>query len=263
MDQSDSSNNIELAVFTVPGMVAFEGQHHLLHIHEARYQQMVRYCVENRCLLGLSYPKQSKLVSSEYENGPVSSPKKKLAYQKAHEILGAGYLNIIKELDDGRFLIAVSVKRRVKILNIKQSLPFIIADAELIPSRIDNQGLAEHTFQRLKSISRDILGDKFIHFEKRVPSFVWERQDLQALLVRVMEWFRLEGHELQSLLEQELIEDRAASFIDVMELYYNQLRSRADHELDSLDFKKESSKLLSPFLQAGDNVIKVNFGKVK
>ncbi len=261
MDQYDPSHKLEMAVFTIPGMVAFEGQHHLLHIFEPRYQKMVKYCVENRSLLGLALPKYPSATGNGAELD-IKPNQKKIPYFQANKILSAGLVNIVKELEDGRFLIAVSIKCRFRIIDMVQSLPFFIANAVALPSRVENIGLAEHTFQRLKNVSEDILGEKFVHFEKRVPHFIWERKDLHALLVRVMEWFRLEGHELQKLLEEDVVETRAARFIDVMELYYKQLQSRLEQESSHPDIS-HPSKIATPLTSSSKNVIKVNFGKAK
>ena len=103
--------------------------------------------------------------------------------------------------------------------------------------------MSDHTFDRLHKISREILGDKFSAFEKRVPETIWSKKDLQGLLVRVMEWFRLEGHELQKLLEEDIVEVRASMFIDVMELYYKQVQSQMEKELEQIEENRNTREI--------------------
>ena len=262
-------DEMEIAVFTLPNMVAFEGQHHLLHIFEQRYRGMIDRCVEEKIPLALALPaldsqQNSKLISRD---GSTLEPEM---------IVGAGPVNIVKTLDDGRMLVAINIEHRVQIRRQLQAVPYVVACGQSVPSRIENQVLADFTFERLRKLSKEILADKFYHFEKRVADTIWQNHSLSDLMVRIMEWFRLDSKELQRLLNEPVLENRASRFADVMEFYLRELKSDSEYGSDSnsaLGPKDQSLKGPSRLVEAQrlgadenvnadgeDNLIKVDFG---
>ena len=52
---SGGSENIEVALFPIPDVVAFPGTVVPLHVFEPRYRQLVRDCVSNDRMVGVSH----------------------------------------------------------------------------------------------------------------------------------------------------------------------------------------------------------------
>lgn len=253
----DSQDEIEFAVFTLPDMVAFEGQHHLLHIFEKRYRAMIKRCVAENIPLGLALPD----VNSEQNIRLMGREGSTL---EPESIVGAGPVNIVKALDDGRMLVAINIEYRIQIQKQVQSVPYVVAKGVEVPSRIENKTLADFTFSRLRRLSKEILGDKFFHFEKRVADTIWENHSLNQLMVRIMEWFRLDSKELQRLLDEPVLENRASRFADVMEFYLRELK--ADHD-KAESWQESSTSTAEPATnkdsndQDDNNVISVDFSR--
>ncbi|SMF62437.1 LON peptidase substrate-binding domain-containing protein [Pseudobacteriovorax antillogorgiicola] len=261
MSETNATQKNQVAIFPVPGMVAFEGQHHLLHVFEPRYRKMIEYCVEHEINLGLALPKRqisspAKAASSKATIKEVLSQNQ--ATYEASELFGAGPVNVLKKLPDGRFLVAVNIEQRVRLDQVVQSLPFTIARVVEENSCIEDAGKAEQLFCNLKELSESILKEKYSYFAERVPEDVWQSQDLEGLLIRVMEWFRLESRILQRLLEEPIVEERAAQFVEIMQVYLRQVGDDVVLEPAELE-----PTLIQDESEDGsddeDNVIHVNF----
>jgi hypothetical protein len=87
---------------------------------------------------------------------------------------------------------------------------------------VGDQRQARFCFESLLSASREILGDKYLLFEEKVPDAIFQDQDLQALMLKIMDWFRLDSTMLQMLLEERYIERRAARILELMHIYMEQ-----------------------------------------
>ena len=221
---------------------------------------MVEYCVDKQIPLGLALPKV------ESEQNLKLAGRDNVVYEP-ESIFGVGPVTIVKSMDDGRMLVAISVNQRVEIGHQLQSVPYLMYRAVKKPSRVENKILADFTFDRLRKLSRDILGDKYVHFEKRVAESIWESQDLTALMIRIMEWFRLDSKELQRLLNEPIIENRASRYADVMEFYLRQLSqedtpSQPDEPQAKVTPREPIHEPESDN-ETEDNVIQVNFGKAR
>lgn len=211
-----------VAVFPLPGMVAFEGQQHLLHIFEPRYRKMVEDCLEANRLLGLALPvKRISTVDNSGKSFQEILNSNQNTYE-AHNVFGAGPVRILRTLPDGRILIMVHIHHRVQMKNIVQALPYFLAEADFIDSIAPRPEIARFYFDNLLAVSRSILGEKFALFQEKIPEIIQQKPDLQALMLKIMDWFRLDSEMLQELLEEDEIEQRASRFLDYMRMYVEQ-----------------------------------------
>jgi len=220
--QADKFSSIQLAVFPLPGMVAFEGQQHLLHIFEPRYRKMVDDCVEQNRPLGLALPrKRISTVDNSGKSFQEILNSNQNTYQ-AHQIFGAGTVRILRTMPDGRILVTVNVLCRVKMRALIQSLPYFLAEVDVINLEPMNPQLAKAYCESLMAASRSILKDKYTLFVEKIPDLILKNYDLQALMLKILDWFRLDSEMLQLLLEDQSLEKRAARFMDYMQVYLQQ-----------------------------------------
>ncbi|MFW7379094.1 MAG: LON peptidase substrate-binding domain-containing protein [Oligoflexus sp.] len=215
-------NKLQVAIFPLPGMVAFEGQQHLLHVFEPRYRKMVDDCVENKWMLGLALPR--KRISTVDNSGKSFQEilNSNQSTYEAHDVLGAGSVRILRTLPDGRVLVMVNIHHRVRIKDMTQTLPYFLAEVELSDVEPLPRKRVRYYFDQLLAISKSILGEKYRLFEEKIPDIIFQNYDLQALMLKVMDWFRLESDLLQQLLEQPSLEERVSSFLDYMYSYLAQ-----------------------------------------
>ena len=252
-------------LFPLPGMVAFAGQQHLLHVFEPRYRQLIRDCVDHQIPLGISLPKKEL---SRVDNRGKSFDELLASNQNTYvpsEIFGIGPVKLLKVLPDGRIIILVNVDHRVRLKQIKQSLPYYLAEVEVEDPWIEDQVLADKMYDRLLLNSYRILGDRFSTFEAKLPERLHESRDLSQLLLKIMDWFRLDAPMLQAILEEDLIEQRAMIFNEYMAIYAG---SRESEDPDTDELQSESITTHAPpsvgweveSSDTGDNVIPVDFG---
>lgn len=241
---------LEVAIFPLPGMVAFEGQQHLLHIFEPRYRKMIEDCVEEKIPLGLS-------LASKQLSKPRSAPKLsseeilKSNHQtyEANEIFGAGPVQVIRRLEDGRTLIRVAIELRLKLLEMTQVLPYFkgrVTAQILETTKLSEQKFSAHN---LLNLSKEILGQKYSLFATKLSDRIKNGDDLQALFLAIIEWFRLEASVLQALLEKNSWQERANDLTHYMKLYLESQprpvekdESQEVAEVISVDFSSKKPK---------------------
>jgi Lon protease-like protein len=105
----------EIPIFPL-GTVLFPGAILPLHIFEDRYKEMMRHAIENQGQFGLSY-REDAAVGMETPP-PVGS------------VGCAAKINAVMPLADGRMNVISTGLIRYRILEVKQSAPFVIAIIE-------------------------------------------------------------------------------------------------------------------------------------
>lgn len=127
-----------LPLFPLPGAVLFPDMHLPLHIFEPRYRTMVQHARSDGLPIAI---------------GMIQEGKQKLERPTVYAIAGAGFIDSLKELPDGRFLINLVGQARIRILGEKQSsLPYRVVSAERLtdqPPQRDGARRAMDTLQRV------------------------------------------------------------------------------------------------------------------
>ena len=259
---SSKDETLTVAIFPLPNIVAFEGQQHLLHIFEPRYRQLIEDCIRDDRLVGLALAQKQ---ISKVDNRGKSADEILKSNQSTYGFnpnFGAGEVKILRTLDDGRILIVVNIVKRMRLIKTTQSLPYYLGEVEVQPLKSKDQKLAHQIFDNLLDFSSKILKEKFDLFRDKLPDHILEQKDLNALLLKVMEWFRIEADLLQAILEQDYTEQRGHFFLECMRLY---LRQNSDPE-DSTASTNEVPKVSKAKLKQkdskdknDDNVITIDF----
>ena len=178
---------------------------------------MVDDCISEQVPLALSLAAKqlSKPRSAPFESTEELLRSNQQTYE-ANEIFGAGPVQLIRRLDDGRTLIRVAIELRLKLIEMTQVLPYFKGrvTAQLLSSSKASEKLCAHS---LLSVSQEILGDKFPLFINKLEKKLKNGDDLQGF--SVLEWFRLEASVLQSLLELNSWRERSNELVHYMGLY--------------------------------------------
>lgn len=176
----------KVAVLPIPDLVFFPGTSLPLYIVEPVFIRMVKECVENNMLIGISMAEPLVYIYGHRRPSPKN-------------ICGVGKPIILEELYDGTLKVLVKGFGRVKLGQVQQNLPYLIYECEEYNDRHDEEGfLADTKLERLKG-----LLDTWI-LETITDSI--ERQHFQeniASIHQVVDYvcmFLIQDHEMRQLL---------------------------------------------------------------
>ena len=114
---------IDVALFPIPNSVNFPGVPCPLHVFEPRYRQMVSHCIDNEMLMGVCHT-EKLLHANERKQTVEEALSSNQSTYKPQGVFSAGAVQLLEELDDGRLLIQVDTSVRLKLLEVRQTLPF-------------------------------------------------------------------------------------------------------------------------------------------
>ena len=122
---------IEVALFPIPGMVAFPGTIVPLHVFEPRYRQMVTDAVEQNRMIAVCHTKKEIRPAKDGQSMQDALKNNQATYQPV-EVFSAGICEIIDTTADGRVYIHISMSKRLQLVHEVQTLPSrIVACSEL------------------------------------------------------------------------------------------------------------------------------------
>lgn len=113
----------DAALFPIPGSVAFPGIPYPLHVFEPRYRQMVRQCIDDKLLMGVCHTEKILHAGEQPQTREQALNSNQSTY-KPRTVFSAGPVKLLKELEDGRLMIAVETSTRLALVEEKQTLPF-------------------------------------------------------------------------------------------------------------------------------------------
>ena len=122
---------IKVALFPIPGMVAFPGTIAPLHVFEPRYRQMVTDVVEQDRMIAVCHTKKEIRPAKDGQSMQDALKNDQATYQPV-EVFSAGICEIIDTTADGRVYLHISMSKRLQLVHEVQTLPYrIFACSEL------------------------------------------------------------------------------------------------------------------------------------
>jgi len=199
----------EIAIFPIPDCVSFPHTVFPLHVFEPRYRQMINDCVDNNRLLGICHT-QKELRSAKPDQPIQEALQSNQATYKPFEVFSAGSCEIIKTLDDGRIYLHVDLSNRYQIKSEIQTLPYMIADCELVDDEdLTEEVLKETVLYQEKIITR--LSAITAHIPKvgeLLNSDEWKNKDPIKFSFEIFGLLDFESEYLQEILEMRSPLDR-------------------------------------------------------
>ena len=210
----------ELAVFPIPGSVAFPGTELPLHVFEPRYRQMIHHCLDQQMPLAVCHTEKVLHAVSPMQTMSEALQHNQDTY-KPVDVCSAGQVDLLKTLHDGRLFINVLLNQRYQLQEAIQTLPFMIYRAETLP---------DFEITPEQQIELEQLQDKILH---RLLALSTDQPDVQSLL-RSSQWqhkpaqqfsFELFGLlHMDPQFKQELLNNRSA--IERLQLALDMLNQR-------------------------------------
>lgn len=188
-----SSYFLDVAVLPSPNLVFFPNAELSLSIVDPRHVQMVRECIKHDRLLAISLID----LKGGYTN----------LYNSPRAICTAGQPIIISE-HESSLKILLQGQTRVKLLSLKQSLPYMLYRCEVIPDlmtkndSIENASL-EKLYENLKAWTRDNIVDSL---EREV--FLSKMNNINRILDAISMFMVIDPEIRQLLLENVHLGER-------------------------------------------------------
>ena len=193
---------IEVALFPIPGMVAFPGTIVPLHVFEPRYRQMVTDAVEQDRMIAVCHTKKEIRPAKDGQSMQDALKNNQATYQPV-EVFSAGICEIIDTTADGRVYIHISMSKRLQLVHEVQTLPYrIVACSELedVSQLASDDELMEYQTSITDSIVR-MIGK---HNPAKLSEFnsdEWLELSPIEFSFKVFQLVRFDADTMQSILE--------------------------------------------------------------
>ncbi|MFT6371952.1 MAG: Lon protease-like protein [Gammaproteobacteria bacterium] len=143
---------IEVALFPIPNAVNFPGLPTPLHVFEPRYRKMVKYCIDNKVMMGVCHT-EKVLHANKRDQTQAEALNSNHSTYKPCAVFSAGMVELLEEMDDGRMAILVNFETRLQLQLERQTLPFNIWDCEPyedeLPEDNDSAGLLKQSHEKI------------------------------------------------------------------------------------------------------------------
>ena len=193
---------IEVALFPIPGMVAFPGTIVPLHVFEPRYRQMVTDAVEQDRMIAACHTKKEIRPAKDGQSMQDALKNNQATYQP-FEVFSAGICEIIDTTADGRVYIHISMSKRLQLVHEVQTLPYrIVACRELedVSQLVSDDELMKYQ----KSITDSIVKLIGKHHPAKLSEFnsdEWLELSPTEFSFKVFQLVRFDADTMQSILE--------------------------------------------------------------
>jgi len=193
---------IEVALFPIPGMVAFPGTIVPLHVFEPRYRQMVTDAVEQNRMIAVCHTKKEIRPAKDGQSMQDALKNNQATYQPV-EVFSAGICEIIDTTADGRVYIHISMSKRLQLVHEVQTLPYrIVACSEL--EDVSQLSSDDELMEYQKSITDSIVRMIGKHNPAKLSEFnsdEWLELSPIEFSFKVFQLVRFDADTMQSILE--------------------------------------------------------------
>jgi Lon protease-like protein len=191
----------ELPLFPL-NTVLFPGAPIHLHIFEARYQQMIGLCIEERRPFGVVL-----IRSGKEANAPLATP---------YRVGCTANIIQVQRLEQGRFNVVAIGQERFRILTLDaDTQPYLIGQVELYPIRVTDPKELEQQAARLRHYFKKFVA-AVIEVSGNAVDIGDLPEDALGLAYIAATVLQIGVHQKQALLEQT---DAAMLFNQLLHLY--------------------------------------------
>ncbi len=193
----------DVALFPIPGAVSFPGVPRTLHVFEPRYRQMVKYCIEQDLPIGVCHIRKVIRANETVQTREEALNNNQSTYLP-EQVMSAGPVELLQELEDGRLLIRVNPERRLKLDVEKQTLPFSIWECKDFPDQPVANSQRDALSQTKEKILQRlmILSHEYPDVKASLAGDYWQRMPAEAFSFAVTSMIGMPAELAQALLEQ-------------------------------------------------------------
>jgi len=208
---------VDVVIFPIPNAVNFPGIPCPLHVFEPRYRQMVHHAIEQNMPMGICHTEKVVHQNNKKQTTQEALNSNQSTY-KPYPVFSAGAVTIAKTLDDGRILIEVDIKTRMRRLEEIQTLPFTIWRCEeLVDQTLDEQQAHELEQYKEKILRRLIhITHQQEEAQGMLKSDFWQTMSAEQFSFSVMGLLGVDAILKQQVLEMTDANERMSTVLSLI-----------------------------------------------
>ncbi|MBK22417.1 MAG: hypothetical protein CME70_00305 [Halobacteriovorax sp.] len=192
----------KVAVLPIPDLVFFPGTSLPLYVVEPVFIRMIRECVDQNMLVGISMAEPLVYIYGHRRPSPKN-------------ICGIGKPIILEELYDGTLKVLIKGFGRVKLEQVQQNLPYLIYECEEYNDQPELNGfIADDKIERLKGLLDSWILETITdsvereHFQENISSM--------KQVVDYISMFLIQDHEMRQLLLENTSLNERIQMLDTL-----------------------------------------------
>lgn len=208
----------KIALFPIPSSVTFPRTTVPLHVFEPRYRQMVQDCVKDQVLIGVCHTKSIERFAFKQQRKVESKEdlyatlKQNLTTYQPEDIFSAGTVQIDQETEDGRFMISVTMLKRVRLLDLIQAEPYKIGLCEDYRDReIINFEDAPAKVRERRQFILDLIKRELAYRDQPYEELceeLYNEKTVNDFTFLLFKFFRMQDFQMQEILNSQDSLDR-------------------------------------------------------
>ena len=214
----NEDGKFNIALFPIPGSVSFPQTVVTLHVFEPRYREMIKDCVKENILLGVTHTKSIERFASSFRTqinkseDVYNSYKQNLSTFSPEDIFSAGTVKIEEETEDGRYVITIHMLKRFIIDEIIKEKPYKVARcSEYLDQKIVNfsDSTAKQFSQReeiLNYLNRQLKGQS--NYPEEEMADLRSETTINNFTFKLFRFVRLNDQMMQSMLNSQSATER-------------------------------------------------------
>ena len=211
-----NQDEIEIALFPIPGCVCFPQTIMPLHVFEPRYRAMIKDCVRLGRPIGVSHTvKEISSVKRTQTRAEILSSNQE-TYQ-AQKVFSAGLAEIEDVTVDGRMGVIIRMESRYESLEEIQTLPYRIDRCRIYKDAEVNAIEASAFKLKVLSKLRNQVASSAKEIQDLFAPAVWDQVSFEEFSFRIFSVVRVETELSQALLEMRSPEARIKSLLRILE----------------------------------------------
>jgi len=208
---------LEVALFPIPDVVAFPGVDLPLHVFEPRYRKLVQDCVRDGRMVGVSHVLKTLHQPAKKQTVEQALNSNQATY-KPREIFSAGHCEILDTTADGRIIAAIRMSQRLSLIDEVQSLPYRIVSCAALEDEAEPD-THERNCELKRLITEKLLtlvADDNPDLARELNQPAWKDLDPAASSFRIFQYLRFDADIMQTLLETRSASDRLTLIWDIL-----------------------------------------------
>jgi Lon protease-like protein len=199
----NSGDNVEVALFPIPNVVAFPGVDLPLHVFEPRYRQLIKDCVDNNRSVGVSHTLKTIHQPAKQQTLEQALSSNQATY-KPREVFSAGACEILETTSDGRIIANVAINQRLSLVEEKQSLPYrIVSCTELIDEASQTPSEDAALQKAINTRLIEIVSGEQPDLAQSLSDPDWTNLEPSEYSFRIFQFLRFDADLMQMILEAQ------------------------------------------------------------
>lgn len=249
-----------IALFPVDGFIAMPGMVSEFHVFEPRYRAMVEASLKESS----THPLLEQAEWGVCAFNPLALKQKRIQHPypskkptNTHNYFCSGPMQVVKKYSDGRYDIKITFDKKVRLLNLAQSVPYITGLVAEQPEYIENPANVQQDLCILQDIINQFadIGLAELRSAKKIRKNTLIKQFYEFLAL-TLNWVQLDNQDCLELLGSNCIDHKLDQLIRILSDVYDSV----EDDLMNIMSNSERQRLCQhAILARKGNVLHVDF----